>query len=257
MEEFYFKIPTKFIISDQGLISPKEYKLEKNLNEKGLIFGRENDQEDVDVLFHRNLKEIYKKQFQIISKYIKTCSGFDSEFYFNNLSIDFPSLFVVEQKGYALSNNSIIFLNNEIKICVKLVSPSFSPIFNDGYYFIDPNYGKNKINFNEEKEDKTPFIIFLISNENKEKKFIVWNPASDFEITIGNSYENDVTIAKTDPNHCSIKYSYKDKTWFILDGTKNERSSNRYRTFLSSIGKGIKLRLGMKIWVGGHVFEVE
>lgn len=257
MENFYFKTPTRFIISDEGLISPKEFKVEKNLNEEGLTFGRNNNSEEVDVSFHKNLKEISKNHFQIINNYVKNYCGFLSEFYLINLSVDSPILFIVEEKkGYALYENSLISLNNDVKILIKSIWPSSSKLqFNENYYYIEPNCG-NKLEMNNPNKKRNPLIILQFLNENKEYKFEVFHETSDFQITIGNSFKNDITLSKTDPDHCIIQYNHQDNIWFIVDGFSSQRT-NKYRTFLFPFDKGVKLVDKMKLWLNGHIFEIE
>ena len=260
MKDFYFKTPTTFEISDEGIVSPKEFKVKKRINDKPLIFGRDNNGVEADVLFHKNLKEINKTHFQIVAKYILdpyTSSFFQTEFYLNNLSTDNPISFIVEEKGYILSQNTIIFLKNDVKILIKKLSPPPYSKFDEKKYFsIDSNIENRKTMKKLTNTLENPSIVLQVTsgNEKKEKIFNVYNDSSDFQITIGNAFSNDFTIAKAEPEHCSIHYDARARVWYIDDQMKKE---DCYRTFIRPFEKGVKLGDKMKFSVNEHIFEVK
>lgn len=260
MREFYFKTPTTFEISDEGIVTPKEFKVKKRINDKPLIFGRDHNGVEADVLFHKNLKEINKTHFQIVAKYIldpSTTSFFQTEFYLNNLSTENPVSFIVEEKGYILSQNTVVFLKNDVKILIKALSPLIHGRFDDKkYFYIDSNIENRKTIKKITQTIENPSIALQVTsgNEKKEKVFNVYNDSSDFQITIGNAFSNDFTIAKAEPEHCSIHYDARDRVWYIDDQMKNE---DCYRTFIRPFEKGVKLGDRMKFSVNGHVFEVK
>jgi len=259
MMEFYFQTPTTFEISDEGIVSPKEFKVKKNLNERPLTFGRDNNGEEGDVIFHKNLKEVNKNHFQIITKYIldqNTSSFFQTEFYLNNLSKESPILFIVEEKGYVLCENSMLWLKNDVKILIKSLTPTFSTIDKKKYFYVDSNLERRKSMKRRKFFYENPSIFLQVQNGNEkiEKAFNVYNEISDFQIIIGNAFSNDFTIPKAEPEHCSIHYSAYDKIWYVVDLKKEK---NNYRTFLFPFEKGVKLCNEMKFSMNGHIFEVK
>lgn len=259
IKQLYFDVPTFFEISDKGLIRPPNLVVEKKINENGLIFGRYNSKaNETDVSFNENIIEIKPKHFQIINKYEYAECGIFSKYYLNNLSNESPIAFIVQSKPYILYPNSRIILNNNIIIEIKYVYPHCSSSFSDMYYYVDPNLCEKDFFTQDEKSNQTeenPSITLNFINENKENKFVVWHDKADFQVTIGNSFKNDITLPHACMDQCVIHYDHYDRIWTVSD--HNSESKNQYRTFILSQNKGIRMKQGMKFWVNGHVFKVE
>lgn len=259
LKQFYFDVPTFFEISDKGLIRPPNLAVEKKLNENGLVFGRiSNKANEIDVSFNENINEIKSKHFQIVNKYEYAECGIFSKFYLNNLSVESPISFIVQSKPYILYPNSKIILNHNIIIEIKYVYPSCNSSFSDMYFYVDPNLCEKDFFLKDEKSkqaEENPSIVLNFINENKENKFVVWHDNADFQVTIGNSFKNDITLPHACIDQCLIHYDHYDRVWTVSDATSE--SKNQYRTFILSQNKGIRMKQGMKFWVNGHVFKVE
>lgn len=129
---FDFPIGNKFLITDKGFEymdhNGNEIKKEKNLRKEPLIFGKDPTSEKkkdlsqeplisdkpssqelqiADILFHRKISTISKKQFHIT---IKTQVN-DNGYFLSDLSFTNPTSLRVKDKPFALNSGMLIDLN--------------------------------------------------------------------------------------------------------------------------------------------------
>lgn len=122
---------------------------------------------------------------------------------------------------------------------------------------MDPNFCETNFFLNGNKQKiENPSIILNFVNENKTNKFVVWHEDSDYQITIGDSYKNDITLVDSFPDHCTIQFSHENQVWFVSDSNNIEKK-DCYRTFIQTTEKGVRLKEGMKFFINEHVFLVE
>ena len=229
-----------------------------------------------------------RKHFQIIMKYelpFET-NTYEPAFYLNNITRRSILPFLIDEKGFALAKEMVIYINGHY-MKINDVLPTIPAYSDPELNFIDTRpkmSGKSSFIGSSSKKSEEFYInLEFFKNGPKDIKsyrYTVPNKHDFFQINIGSSKKgNDIYIEDkkrqfVDKKHCFIYFNPKKGCWIIKDETYNRGKLPFYKTFalacsysefnkyskaekkIDYVFKGQRLLDGMKIIFEGNILEL-